>query len=120
MRALLARIFGGAPSPGLEPRFDEAVARRLEAAGKAPGRVQATPAAPLEIPARPPLPGFQGRVRFELTLDAAGKVSGVAMDQAPAAHRGTLEAWTRAWTFAPASLDGRPHPCRMVYEVHWD
>lgn len=113
-------MFGRAQAPCVEPRFDEAVARRLEAAGKAPDRVQATPAEPVEIPARPPLTGFQGMVRFELTLDAAGRVSGVAMDQAPEVHRRALEAWARSWTFAPASLDGQPHPCRMVYEVHWD
>ena len=120
MRALFARLFGASPSSGVEPRFDEAVARRLEAAGKTPGRVQATPAEPQGIPPRPALPGFQGMVRFELTVDSAGRVSGVAMDQAPAAHRGALEAWARSWPFAPASLDGQPHPCRMVYEVHWD
>ena len=120
MRALFARLFGASPPPGVEPRFDEPVARRLEAAGKVPGRVQATPAELREIPSRPPLPGFQGMVRFELTLDTAGRVSDVAMDQAPAAQRGMLEAWARSWTFSPASLDGQPHPCRMVYEVHWD
>jgi hypothetical protein len=120
MRALLARIFGGVPAPAPEPQFDEAVARRLEAAGKVPGRVQAVAAEPVDIPPRPTLPGFRGMVRFELTLDAAGRVSGVAMDQAPAAHREALEGWARSWTFTPASLDGQPHPCRMVYEVHWD
>ncbi len=120
MRALLARLFGGAAPPAVEPQFDEAVARRLEAAGKAPERVQALPAEPVDIPPKPDLAGFSGMVRFELTLDAEGRVAGVAMDHAPAPHRASLEAWARSWAFTPARLDGQPHPCRMVYEVHWD
>lgn len=119
MRALLSRLFGRAPVPRVEPRLEDEVARRLEAAGREPDRVQATPAEPMEIPPRPALEGFSGMVRFELTLDAAGRVTGVALDQAPPAHRSRLEAWARAWAFAPASLDGEAHPCRMVYEVHW-
>lgn len=103
----------------VEPHLDDAVARRLEAAGKVPDRVQAVPAEPLEIPAKPELPGFEGMIRFELTLDRAGRVDAVALDRAPSAQRRALEAWARAWAFAPARLDGEAHPCRMVYEVHW-
>lgn len=119
MPAFLARLLGRGTAPKIEPRLDEAVARRLEAAGKVPDRVEAVPAEPVRIPAKPELAGFLGMIRFELTLDAAGRVTGVALDGAPHPHRPALEAWARAWTFTPARLDGATHPCRMVYEVHW-
>jgi hypothetical protein len=119
MKQLLARWFGSREAP-VEPRFDEAVARRLEAAGKVPERLQAVAAEPLEIPPKPALPGFAGMVRFELTLSEQGRVMAVAMDHAPFDQVSVLEAWARAWTFTPAVLDGAAHPCRMVYEVHWN
>ncbi len=120
MRIFLSRLFGAGPGAAVEPQFDEAVARRLEAAGKAPGQVQAQPAEPLEIPPKPALAAFSGLIRFELTLDERGRVMAVAMDHAPFEHVTALEAWARSWTFTPAALDGKAHPCRMVYEVHWN
>ncbi|HJU83551.1 MAG TPA: hypothetical protein VJ600_05030 [Holophagaceae bacterium] len=101
------------------PQMDRTVAQRLAAAGKDPATVQATPAEPLEIPSKPLLPGFEGMVRFELTIDDQGKVRAVAMDDAPPAFVSELEAWAHAWTFEPARMEGKAHPCRMVYEVHW-
>lgn len=101
------------------PQFDGSVAQRLAAAGKDPATVQATPAEPLEVPTKPQLPGFEGMVRFELTIDDQGKVRAVAMDDAPPAAVAELEAWAYAWTFTPARMEGRAHPCRMVYEVQW-
>ena len=101
------------------PQFDEAVARRLAEAGKSPDKVQAVPAEPLDIPKKPRLPGFTGTVKLELTLDEAGAVRAVAMDGAQPAHVSELEAWAHAWRFRPASMEGTPHPCRMVFEVSW-
>jgi hypothetical protein len=46
-------------------------------------------------------------------------VKAVAMDGAPFEHVQALEAWAHAWKFHPAILDGKPHACRMVYEVSW-
>lgn len=119
MKKLLTRLFGSGSEASVEPQFDEAVARRLEAAGKVPEQVQAQAAEPLEIPEKPPLAGFQGMVRFELTVDETGRVAAVAMDHAPYDRVTELEAWARSWSFRPAMLEGKAHPCRMVYEVHW-
>lgn len=118
MKQLLSRWFGSRQER-VEPRFDEAVARRLEAAGKVPERLQAVAAEPVEIPPKPALPGFAGMIRFELTLNERGQVAAVAMDHAPFDHVAALETWARGWTFTPAVLDGKAHPCRMVYEVNW-
>ncbi len=120
MKRLLSRLLGSEPGTSVQPQFDDAVARRLEAAGKVPQQVQARPAEPLEIPPKPELPEFRGMIRMELTLDEAGKVVAVAMDHAPFDHVTELEAWARAWSFTPALLEGQAHPCRMVFEVHWD
>ena len=111
--------FRGAKATPVTPQFDEAVARRLEEAGKRPDQVQAVPAEPLEIPKKPELPGFTGLVKLELTLDEAGTVRAVSMDGARPAHVSDLEAWAHAWRFRPASMEGKPHPCRMVFEVSW-
>ncbi|MBK8727057.1 MAG: hypothetical protein IPL96_13705 [Holophagaceae bacterium] len=119
MKKLLSRLLGSGPGASVAPQFDEAVARRLEAAGKVPDQVQAQPAEPMEIPVKPTLTGFQGMVRFELTLDDTGRVAAVAMDHAPYDRVTELEAWARSWSFRPAMLEGKAHPCRMVYEVHW-
>lgn len=113
----LDRFRRAKPDPAVVPQFDEAVARRLADAGKAPEKVQAVPAEALEIPKKPDLPGFKGTLRLELTLDEQGAVRAVAMDGAPAAHVGTLEAWAHSWRFRPASMEGKAHPCRMVFEV---
>jgi hypothetical protein len=103
----------------VKPQMDGSVAQRLAAAGKDPSTVQAQPAEPKEIPLKPALPGFQGTVRFELTIDAVGKVRAVAMDDAPMDHVAELEGWAYAWTFEPARMEDEAHPCRMVYEVSW-
>ena len=105
------------PEPPVTPQFDDAVARRLADAGKNLDTVQAVPAEALEIPKKPDLPGFNGTVRLELTLDEQGAVRAVSMDGAPAAHVGALEAWAHSWRFRPASMEGKAHPCRMVFEV---
>lgn len=106
------------PDP-VKPQLDESVAQRLAAAGQDPAKVQAVPAEPLDIPLKPALPGFSGTVRFELTIDDTGKVRAVAMDDAPFDHVDSLETWAYAWRFEPAVMEGRKHPCRMVYEVSW-
>jgi hypothetical protein len=116
---LLDRFRRKTPDP-VKPQMDGTVAQRLAAAGKNPDTIQAAPAEPLEIPLKPALPGFQGTVRFELTIDAQGKVRAVAMDDAPPAHITDLEAWAYAWTFEPARMENEAHPCRMVYEVSWN
>lgn len=103
----------------VEPQFDEAVARRLAEAGKRPDKVQAVAAEPLEIPQKPALPGFKGTVKLELTVDEAGAVRAVAMDGAQAGQVSDLEAWAHRWRFRPASLEGKAHPCRMVFEISW-
>lgn len=118
MLTRLARLFRR-PAPPVTPQMDDAVARRLAAEGKDPKTLVAEAAEPREIPTKPALPGFAGMVRFELTMDAEGAVKAVQMDGAPFDHVAALEAWAYAWTFKPALLEGRPHPCRMVYEVHW-
>jgi hypothetical protein len=41
------------------------------------------------------------------------------MDHAPFNAVAELEGWARSWAFTPAILDGKAHPCRMVYEIHW-
>lgn len=109
------------PSPpdGPAPVLDDTVARRLAAAGKDPARVQAQPAEPLEIPARPALPGFAGSVSLELTLDATGRVAEVRLEGAPPEATAELTAWAQAWRFSPARLEGQAHPCRMVFQVAW-
>lgn len=103
----------------VRPGFDEGVAKRLEASGKRPDTVQAVPAEPATIPPKPALPGFSGTVKLELTLDDTGAVRAVSMDGAQAAHVGELEAWAHGWRFRPAVMDGKAHPCRMVFEVTW-
>ena len=111
--------FRRAKAPSLTPQFDDAVSRRLAEAGKRPDKVQAVPAEPLDIPKKPDLPGFTGLVKLELTLDERGEVRAVSMDGARPAHVAELEAWAHAWRFRPASMEGQPHPCRMVFEVSW-
>lgn len=106
-------------APSVTPQFDDAIAKRLAEAGKNPDTVQAVPAEALVIPPKPDLAGFQGTVRLELTLDEQGAVRAVAMDGAPAKHVGDLEAWAHTWRFRPASMEGKAHPCRMVFEVAW-
>lgn len=118
MLARLLRRFRVA-SPPVTPQLDETVAARLAAAGQHPDRVAAEAAEPKEIPAKPALDGFRGMIRFELTLDAQGQVVAVQMDGAPYDVVTALEAWAYGWSFTPARLEGRPHACRMVYEVHW-
>jgi hypothetical protein len=103
----------------VKPEFDSSVAQRLAAAGKDPNRVEAIPAELLEMPGKPELEDFKGMVRLELTLDEGGKVVSVQMDGAPFAHISTLEAWAHSWTFTPAKMEGKAHPCRMVFEVTW-
>lgn len=116
---ILHRIFGSKPVRPVKPEFDASVARRLAAAGKDPNRVEATPAELLVMPEKPALEDFKGLVRLELTLDERGKVVSVQMDRAPFDHVSTLESWAHAWTFSPAMMDGKAHPCRMVFEVTW-
>ena len=119
---LLRRIFGASPAPQLppvKPEFDSSVAQRLAAAGKDPNQVEAIPAELLVMPEKPALEGFKGMVRLELTLDQGGQVVSVQMDGAPFAHISTVEAWAHAWTFSPAMMEGKAHPCRMVFEVSW-
>ncbi|MBS1766964.1 MAG: hypothetical protein JST05_06120 [Acidobacteria bacterium] len=106
-------------APPVTPQFDDAVARRLADAGKRTDQVQAVPAEPIEIPVKPVLAGFQGTVKLELTLDETGVVRAVAMDGAKPSHVGELEAWAHAWRFRPATMEGKAHPCRMVFEVSW-
>lgn len=106
------------PKP-VRPQFDESVARRLEEAGKRPDRVQALPAEPTDIPPKPALEGFTGTVKLELTVDDQGVVRAVSMDGAQAAQVSELETWAHGWRFRPAMMDGKAHPCRMVFEVSW-
>ncbi len=113
------RLFRSKSTSILEPQFDASVAQRLAAAGKDPHRVEAIPAALLEMPAKPALPGFAGLVRLELTLDVAGKVRAVQMDGAPFDQVSTLETWAEQWAFTPAKMEGEAHPCRMVFEITW-
>ena len=116
------RIFGSSAPPSMaevKPGFDASVAQRLAAAGKDPNRVEAIPAELLEMPAKPAMAGFSGMVRFELTLDAGGLVVAVQMDGAPYDQVSTLEAWAGKWTFIPAKMEGKAHPCRMVFEITW-
>ena len=113
------RIFGSNATPLVKSEFDSSVVQRLAAAGKDPTRVEATPAELLEMPEKPLLVGFKGMVRLELTLDQGGKVVSVNMDGAPFAHISSLEAWAHAWTFSPAMMEGKAHPCRMVFEITW-
>ena len=116
------RIFGSSamPSmPSMKPEFDASVVQRLAAAGKDPNRVEATPAELLVMPEKPILGGFKGMVRLELTLDEGGQVVSVKMDGAPFAHISSLESWAHAWTFSPAMMEGKAHPCRMVFEITW-
>jgi len=113
------RLFGSSPAPPVKPEFDSSVAQRLAAAGKDPARMEATPAELLEMPAKPALPGFKGMVRLELTIDAGGKVVAVQMDGAPFDQVSTLESWAEKWTFSPAKMENKAHPCRMVFEITW-
>ncbi len=103
----------------VKPQFDSSVAKRLEEAGKRTDQVQAIPAEPSEIPPKPALVGFKGTVKLELTLDDQGVVRAVAMEGARAADVTELEAWAHGWRFTPARMDGKVHPCRMVFEVSW-
>jgi hypothetical protein len=116
------RIFGSSVTPStplVKPEFDASVAQKLAAAGKHPHRVEAIPAELLEMPEKPPLAEFKGVVRLELTLDEGGKVVAVQFDGAPFAHISILESWAHAWNFSPAKMEGKAHPCRMVFEVTW-
>lgn len=106
------------PKP-VRPQFDAGVAKRLEEAGKRTDQVQAVPAEPSEIPPKPALSGFKGTVKLELTVDDQGAVRAVAMDGARAADVTDLEGWAHRWRFRPAVMDGKAHPCRMVFEVSW-
>ena len=115
----LRSLFRSEREPPVKPEFDAAVAQRLAIAGKDPNRVEALPAELLELPGKPVLTGFQGMVRLELTLDEAGGVRSVQMDGAPFDHVATLESWAMGWTFSPAKMEGKAHPCRMVFEVSW-
>ncbi len=107
------------PEPSVTPELDESVARKLAAEGRDPETVTSRAAEPREVPPRPTLGGFKGTVRLVLTLDGLGEVKAVAMEGAPYEHVQALETWAHGWKFTPAILDGRPHACRMVYEVSW-
>ena len=116
----LKRFLNPVPhQPHVEPQLDEAVRKRLEGEGKNLNALVADAAEVLVMPPKPVLDGFLGMVRFEMTLSAEGQVKAVQMDGAPFNHVSELEVWAFAWTFKPALLDGRPHACRMVFEVHW-
>lgn len=108
------------PESHVTPELDEAVVRKLAAEGKDPGAVASRAAEPRQVPPRPELGGFKGSIRLVLTLDGLGDVKAVAMDGAPYEHVQVVEAWAYAWRFHPAILDGKPHACRMVYEVSWN
>jgi hypothetical protein len=116
--SLFSRLFRS-PAHLPTPQQDEDEAQRLAREGKDPGRVQAIPAEPLEIPQKPPLPGFRGTVKLELTMDATGTVKAVVGEGAPFEHVAVLERWAHDWRFQPARMDDRPHPCRMTFEVTW-
>ena len=115
----LRRIFGSSATPLVKPGFDASVAQRLAATGKDPNRVEATPAELLNMPEKPALADFKGTVRLELTLDQGGKVVSVQIDGAPFNQVTELESWAHAWTFSPAMMEGKAHPCRMVFEITW-
>lgn len=115
----IRHLFGSRPTPTVKPKFDDSVAQRLAAAGKDPNRVEAVPAELLNMTEKPALADFHGTVRLEVTLDQRGKVVSVQMDGAPFAHVSALESWAHGWTFSPAMMEGRAHPCRMVFEVTW-
>lgn len=106
-------------STAVTPQFDADIERRLAQEGKQASALVADAAAPLEIPPKPLLPGVAGMISFEMTLDAEGRVTAVQMSGAPFNHVTELEAWAHAWTFQPARLEGKPHACRMTFEVHW-
>lgn len=105
--------------PRVEPQLDEAVRKRLEGEGKNLNALLADAAEPLVIPPKPALEGFSGRIRLEMTLSAEGQVKAVQLEGAPYNQVAELETWAYAWTFKPAFLDGRPHACRMTFEVNW-
>ena len=107
------------PEPAVTPELEEAVARKLAAEGKDPGAVRSRVAEPRDVPPRPELGAFKGAVRLVLTLDGLGDVKAVAMEGVPFEHVQAVEAWGYAWKFNPALLEGKPHACRMVYEVNW-
>lgn len=115
----LNRLFSSKLEPQLKPEFDASVAQRLAAAGKDVNRVRAVPAELIEMPKKPSLPSFMGMVKLELTVDERGKVVAVEMDGAPFEHVTILESWAHDWTFTPAKMEGKAHPCRMVFEVTW-
>lgn len=116
----LKSLFGRAKAnPEVAPQLDPAVAQRLVKEGKDPAAVASRAARPLEIPPKPDLPDFQGTLKLELTLDATGAVKAVALEHCPFAHVAVVEAWAHGWRFEPAILEGRPHACRMVYDVSW-
>ena len=114
----LKQLWTGA-SARVEPQYDASVRRKLEAEGKNLSALIADPAEPTHIPEKPLLVGFSGRVCFQMTLNAEGEVQAVQMEGAPFKEVAKLEAWAYAWSFRPALLDGKPHPCRMTFEVHW-
>lgn len=117
--SFLSRFFRPSPDPLPAPQLDEPVAQRLAREGKDPNQVDLAAAEPLQIPEKPPLKGFKGMVSFEMTIDATGTVKAVAMQGAPFEHVQALEAWSYGWRFQPARMEGKPHPCRMTFEVTW-
>ncbi len=117
--SFLNHLFASKPEPPFKPEFDASVAQALAAAGKDPNRVEAVPAELVEMPTKPTMTGFAGMVRLELTLNESGKVVAVEIDGAPFNQISTLESWAHAWTFTPGKMEGKAHPCRMVFEVTW-
>ncbi len=117
--SFLSRLFRRTDTPPPTPQLDEPVAQRLAREGKDLSQVDLVAAEPQEIPTKPALPGFKGMVSFEMTIDTAGTVKAVAMTGAPFEHVQTLETWAYAWTFRPARMEGKPHACRMTFEVTW-
>lgn len=115
----LAHLFRKTPDPLPRPALDAAVAERLAREGRDPDSLAMRSAEPESVPDKPQLPGFSGTVTFEMTVDASGAVKAVALSGADYAHVGVLEAWAYGWRFRPALMDGKPHPCRMVFEVRW-
>lgn len=114
-----ARLFRKTPESLPRPALDAAVAERLAREGKDPGSLAMRSAEPASVPEKPQLPGFSGTVTFEMTVDAQGAVKAVALSGADYAHVGELEDWAYGWCFRPALMEGKPHPCRMVFEVRW-
>lgn len=106
-------------APEVRPQLEAEVARRLAEAGRDPEAVTSRAAEPREVPPKPELPGFRGTLRLELTVDATGAVKAVVLGGCPFDHTAEVEAWAHGWRFEPAILDGRPHACRMVYDVSW-